>query len=470
MLAASGTRTCDKKGSSILPVRPQSLAVKGPRRSGVRTAGTLLLCLAWPWTNANGAASTRPAFPGAEGYGAFAKGGRGGAIIPVTTLADSGPGSLRACIERRGPRVCVFRVGGVIRFTSKRPMIINPFITIAGQTAPGGGILLTHAGGKDAYTPLVVKNTHDVIVRHIRVRPDRRGEDRGANGTFTIENSQDVILDHVSGSWALDQNLSGYADNDRVTVSWSIFAEGIQKHDKCALLASDPKRPQRFTFMTSLCASNGDRNPDANFPPGSCVDIVNNVLYNAASQFIEIWESYGGTPTNIVGNYIRTGPNTASHAYGIDKPTIGSTGKARIYVADNVTDGRLKGMVVPYARDSLVGRPVCGNGRASLTAEEAYWAVLRKAGALPHDSFDTRIISEVRNRRGSIPKAPGPLPVIAGGTPYPDRDGDGMDDRWEQTHGTDPRKPDPWRDADGDGWTNLDEFLDAAHRRLVAGT
>src|SRR3546814_8729972 len=130
-----------------------------------------------------------------------------------------------------------------------------------------GGILLTHAGGANGFTPLVVKRTHDVVVRHIRVRTDRNGEERGGNDAFTIEDSSNVILDHVSGSWALDENVNGQGQNDLITVSWSIFAEGIPRHDKCALLASDPRGPQRFRFVKNLCAHNGDRNPDANFPP-----------------------------------------------------------------------------------------------------------------------------------------------------------------------------------------------------------
>jgi hypothetical protein len=152
------------------------------------------------------------AFPGAEGFGRRARGGRGGAIIPVTTLADHGPGSLRDCIEEKGPRTCVFRVGGVIRFTSRRPLIRNPYITIAGQTAPGGGILITHAGGAEGYTPIVAEGTHDVIIRHIRVRTDLNGSHRGSNGSFLYKNSRNIIFDHVSGAWALDQIMSGYAD------------------------------------------------------------------------------------------------------------------------------------------------------------------------------------------------------------------------------------------------------------------
>ncbi len=410
----------------------------------------------------------RPAFPGAEGYGQVARGGRGGVIMQVTTLADSGPGSLRACIDARLPRVCVFRVGGVIRFTSKRPIIRNPYITIAGETAPGGGILLTHAGGPDGLTPLVVKDSHDVIVRHIRVRPDRRGAIRGSNSAFTIENSHNVILDHVSGSWAVDENLGGYGDNDNITVSWSIFAQGVPRHDKCALMASDPQGPQHFSFIANLCAHNGDRNPDANFPVGSCVEIRNNVLYNGQSQFAEIWSSYGGTPVNITGNYFRAGPNTSGRAHAIDTPMVGAIGEPRIFAAGNVVDGRMNGLLQPGAERYLVKRPVCGLKPDRMTARQSYAAVLAAAGAFPRDSFDARIVREVRTRTGAIVRQAGVLPVIAAGVPYPDRDGDGMDDRWEAAHGADPMRPDAWDDPDGDGWGNLEAFLNACHLQQLA--
>ena len=412
-------------------------------------------------------AAAVPAFPGAQGYGRFSQGGRGGRIIPVTTLADAGPGSLRACIEATVPRVCVFRVGGVIRFTTRRPMITNPYITIAGQTAPGGGILLTHAGGRDAYTPLVVKNTHDVIVRHIRVRPDRVAWDRGANSAFVIESSRNVIFDHVSGSWAVDQNMSGYGDNDNITISWSIFAEGIQRHDKCALLASDPIGPQKLSFAGNLCAHNGDRNPDANFPPGSCVDVVNNVFYNAASQFAEVWESYGGTPINIVGNSFRPGPNTSTRSYAVDRPRIGSTGRARIYLAGTALTGRHLQMLAPIAMPAVVPRPVCPLQSPLTSAASSYRAVLATAGAFPRDSFDDRIVREVRGQTGAIPKQAGVLPVIAAGVPYRDDDSDGMDDAWERRNGLDATRNDAWQHQRGSAWSNLDRFLDELHRRAV---
>ncbi len=394
-------------------------------------------------------AQIRPAFPGAEGFGRLSRGGRGGRIIAVTTLANAGPGSLRACIDGVGPRVCVFRVGGVIRYTSMRPEIRNPYLTIAGETAPGGGILITHAGGKGAFTPLVIKNTHDVIVRHIRVRMDRPGEQRRANSAFTIEGSRNVILDHVSGSWAQDENIGFYAQNDAITVSWSIFAEGVPRHDKCALLSSDPTGPQHLSFVRNLCAHNGDRNPDVNFAPGSCVEVINNVLYNGQSQFTEVWESYGGSPVNIVGNYYRRGPSTARLSFGIDRPLVGSQGPARIFQSDNLADGR--GIIMP------------------MPARRSFDAVLAAAGAFPRDAVDERLVDEVRTRTGAIGRSNRIIPFIAGGSPYKDSDGDGMSDTWEMAHGCDPRRSDAWNDANRNGWANLEEFLDYAHRERLAG-
>lgn len=409
----------------------------------------------------------KESFPGAEGYGRTSVGGRGGRIMPVTTLADSGPGSLRACIDASGPRVCIFRVGGVIRYTTKRPVITNPYLTIAGQTAPGGGILLTHNGGPDGFTPLVIKNTHDVIIRYIRVRPDRRGEQREANSGIIIENSRRVMIDHVSTSWSLDENIGGYAQNDEITISNSIFAEGIPKHDKCALLASDPTGPQHVSFIRNLCAHNGDRNPDINFPRGSCVEVVNNLLYNGVVEFAEIWENNGGTPVSIVGNYFRAGPNSKpGFAHGLVYHALGSTGHARLYDKGNVFDGVLA------ENDGVAGirvsAPPCPITVPVTSAQAAYEAVLDHSGALPRDAVDRRIVGEVRSRSGHIVSGFGDLPVIAPGKPYSDKDNDGMDDSWETAHGLNPDKFDAWGRSDGGGWTNLDKFLDDLSKKRVA--
>jgi hypothetical protein len=409
---------------------------------------------------------SRPAFPGAEGHGAQAQGGRGGRVIAVTTLADAGPGSLRACIESRGPRVCVFRVAGVIRFTTRRPLILNPQLTIAGESAPGGGIIVTNGGGRDGQTPIAIKGTHDIVIRHIRVRADRLSESRSGNAAFTIEDSRNVILDHVSGSWAQDQNFSAQGFNTRITVSNSIFAEGIPRHDKCALLASDPVKAQRFSLIRSLCAHNGDRNPDANFPPGSCVEVTNNIFYNAQSQFAEIWEGAGGTPVSLSGNIFRRGPNSTGTAVAIERMMIASRGPAAIHAAGNMVDGNML-LMNPAAAEVRKADAPCRAASRILPADRAWRQVLSIAGALPRDAVDQRVVAETIARRGKIRAAPGQLPVIAPAAPYPDADADGMDDRWEARHGADPKRSDPWADSNRNGWANLEEFLQSRHRERV---
>jgi pectate lyase len=408
-----------------------------------------------------------PSFPGAEGYGNVARGGRGGRIIPVTTLADSGPGSLRACLEALGPRVCIFRVGGVIRYTALRPIIRNPYITVAGETAPGGGILITHNGGVSAFTPFVIKDTHDVIVRDIRVRMDRRGAVRGSNSAITIENGRRIMLDHVSTSWSLDENIGLQGQNDQITISNSILAEGVLNHSKCALLASDPRGPQRVSFIRNLCASNGDRNPNINFRPGSCVEIVNNLLYNAKVEFAEIWESNGGSPVSIVGNYFRAGPNTSVAAHGLVRQTVKSSGLSRVYETGNLFDG-MTPATLNFSPLRVPGPPCPLTVKAS-PATDAYARILSGAGAFPRDAVDRRLVSEVVARGGRIVSDVGTLPPITGGAPYADSDGDGMSDAWEKAHGLNPTVNDAWGHTGTSPWSNLERFLAYAHQQRVAG-
>lgn len=377
----------------------------------------------------------------------------------MVTLADSGPGSLRECIEAAGPRVCVFRTAGIIRFTSQPPIIRNPYLTIAGQTAPGGGITLAHAGGAAGRTPLVVKKTHDIIIRHIRVRPDLPGQERGAEDGVTIEDSRRVIIDHVSASWARDELVNGFADNDEITISNSIFAAGTPPHDKCALLASDPEGPQSVSFIRNICAHNGDRNPDINFPPGSCVEVVNNLFYNAQSEFAEIWESEGGSPVSLVGNLFIAGPDTSSTATGIVRAGIAATGEGQAYLWGNVFEGDFQ-HVSPAVDSILVDRPPCELTIVPQPAGELETALLASSGTWPRDSFDAGVIREIGQREGRIGRRPSlPNSDTANAAPYPDGDGDGMDDGWESRHGANPDQPDSWADADGNGSADFEDFL-----------
>ncbi len=398
------------------------------------------------------------AFPGAMGHGAGSKGGRDGKLIYVTTREDSGNGSLRACLVAKGPRVCVFRVGGVFRFTKRPPVIKNPYLTIAGQTAPGGAVVIAHDGGNSARTPLLIKNTHDVIVRHVRVRLDRLSANRKSDDAVTIENSSKVILDHISASWASDELVNGYGDNDEITISNSIFSYGIPRHDKCALLASDPKDSQRFSFVNNICAHNGDRNPDINFPPGSCVEVVNNVLYNAQSQFAEVWEQFGGTPVSIVGNTFVLGPDGSANTQGIARNDVAANGEAQIYLWDNDFLGDFR-HVSSSASSRQVATSPCAPTFEAKPALTAFNDVLNEAGAWPRDTIDARVVSDIRSRAGKIISRPGSIEPVADVAPYPDVDLDGMDDSWEAAHGSDPALADAWEDADKDGLSNFENFL-----------
>jgi len=402
--------------------------------------------------------SGKKSFPAAVGYGATSVGGRGGRIIYVTTLADSGAGSYRACVTATGPRVCVFRVSGVIRFTQRPPWIMSPYLTIAGQTAPGSGITLAHGGGKNGLTPLVIKDTHDVVVRGIRVRNDRVGGNREAEDSITIEKSSRVVIDHVSASWARDELINGYDDNDEITISNSIFAWGVPKHDKCALLASDPVDKQKLSFIGNLCAHNGDRNPDINFPKGSCVEVINNVLYNAASEFAEVWESYGGSPVSIVGNSFIAGTNTTAMSRGVARETQGSTGTASIYLWDNDFDGNFK-HVSPEVVPAQIQQAPCPLTVQPMSASAAYTSVLARAGAFPRDAIDKAAVADVKARTGRIGSPAPAIPTPTSGTPYVDNDKDGMDDAWERANGLDPTRNDAWGDANGNGIENFEEFL-----------
>ena len=403
-------------------------------------------------------------FPRAIGYGAATVGGSGGKIIYVSNHNDAGPGSLRDCLKSPGRRTCVFRVGGVFRFATTPPIIRDPYLTIAGQTAPGGGVLIAHAGGSQARTPIVIKRTHDVIVRHVRVRLDRLSDNRESDDAITIEDSHDVIVDHVSASWASDELINGFADNDRITISNSIFSYGIPRHDKCALLSSDPKDAQNVSFIGNICAHSGDRNPDINFPPGSCVEVVNNVFYNAQSQFAEVWESYGGTPVSIVGNSFISGPDTTDSAQGVVREVFGSSGRASIYLWDNAFTGSFD-RITASAKAVLVETPPCPLTIKPMTAANAHDAVLANAGAWPRDGIDRSVVNDIRRGTGNIVKQPGTFAALWTEAPYPVQDRDGMDDRWEQEHGANPQVADPWGNADDDAYSNFENFL--AYREQI---
>src|SRR5258706_983261 len=211
------------------------------------------------------------AFPGAEGYGAYARGGRGGKVLFVTNLSDSGPGSLREAVEAKGPRTVIFRVGGLIETTGLA--IREPYITIAGQTAPGDGICIkkTESSG-DAFD---LTGTHDVIVRFLRIRAgNNTGEFRG--DSFRVYDSDNFIIDHCSCSWGNPETLSASGSVDRYTVQWCINSEGNnqQTHAFASIVGGD-----RSTWHHNLFAHMASRVPRWGDITVQC-DFRNNVIYD----------------------------------------------------------------------------------------------------------------------------------------------------------------------------------------------
>lgn len=438
-----------------------------------------------------------PAFPGAEGYGAMTRGGREGRVIAVTNLNDSGPGSLREACEGEGPRIVVFRISGNIALES--PLRIrNSYITIAGQTAPGDGICIRKH-------PVMI-DASEVIIRHLRVR---LGDESGADAdAISSRYQKNIILDHISASWSVDETLSIY-HSENVTVQWCLISESLygSHHVKGTHGFGGIWGSNYSTYHHNLLAHHSSRNP--RFASGSgYTDFRNNVVYNWGHN-----STYGGekqqpgnpkfnfSVINMVANYYKPGPATVPGAvtHRIVSPWSRNLADdfGKWYVADNVVHGNKAlsannwdGGVQPQHGSSYIAGLKLDQPWASMpinqqTAEEAYLAVLDNVGAtLPkRDSVDARIIEEVRggyatyegatykknNRVSDNSKKTGMIDsqTDVGGwpelksLPAPlDTDGDGMPDEWELRFGLNPKDAsDGPQDKDGDGYTNLEEYL-----------
>ena len=404
-----------------------------------------------------------PAFPGAEGFGANTPGGRGGKVMLVVNLNDSGPGSLREACDAKGPRTVVFRVAGWIDLKSAI-VIKEPFMTIAGQTAPGDGIGVR---GNE----LTVR-THDVILRYLRVRPgDIAGDE--VDGISIGGDSKDVIVDHCSAGWSIDEALSPSGGISNITVQWSIIAEALNQsiHKKGAHgYGSLARAIGGVTFHHNLWAHNTARNPrlgdNYGKAPFPTFDVRNNVMYD-----------YGGMCSgmtgdtlnaNYVANYIRPGPSS-DRKRGIIVFT--DTAQTQYFTDGNVIEGGIR-LFDRIENDghkwvTIEAKPFEVPPVRTTSAGQALEDVLAGVGAIRpvRDSVDARIIEEVRSRTGHVIDSQwevGGWPVYKQARPPVDSDRDGMPDDWETAHGLNPRDPsDAAKDRDGDGYTNLEEYLNA---------
>lgn len=451
------------------------------------------------------------AFPGAEGGGAYTFGGRGGKVYVVTSLEDSGPGTLRDACEQGGARTIVFNVAGIIRL--KSPLIIRaPYVTIAGQTAPGDGICVA---GESVWI-----NTHDVVIRYMRFR---RGETYVGRRDDSIGGNPigNIMIDHVSASWGLDENMSMYRHmyNDstgateqklptvNITIQNSIFSESLDtwNHAFGSTLGGE-----NCTFIRNLWADNAGRNPSIGW--FGVFNFVNNVVFNWVHRSTD-----GGdyrAMYNIINNYYKPGPLTPKNSpigYRILKPESGRSKLGyltfgRAYVEGNIVDGNDKvtknnwdgGVQVEDMADAgkytdyiKVTQPLPMPDVTVLSTPKAYDFVLENAGAtLPkRDPVDSRIVEQVRT--GKITYKEGVklpetqfkhrrLPIDSykqgiitdisqvGGYPeytgksYIDTDNDGIPDAWEIKNGLNPKDAsDASRYKSKDGYTNIEEYLNS---------
>ncbi|MDI9420014.1 MAG: hypothetical protein QM399_07595 [Bacillota bacterium] len=392
------------------------------------------------------------AFPGAEGRGMLASGGRGGDVYIVTNIKDRGAGSLREAVSKPN-RTVVFAVSGTIELESQLRTAAN--ITIAGQTATGDGITVgdypTLIGGSNS------------IVRYIRFRlGDRRG--LTSSDALNIDrNISNVILDHCSVSWGTDEVFSSY-DNSNITVQYCLFGEGLNWLNHSAVGLWGP----RATYHHNLIYSNKTRHPKLAYL-GDIVDFNNNVIYNWRERNV-----YTGSQgrINFIGNYFRPGPETQSHRGTLVLP---EGDDVRIYITGNVmegnptvTDDNWRGVTGSARR---MDQPYASSPMTIHSAEEAFQIVLEHAGAsLPRrDAVDARVISDVINGTGKVilrQSEVGGYPIMNSVLAPVDTDWDGMPDMWEIYNGLDPYDPEDRNlDRDDDGYTNLEEYLNA----IVAG-
>ncbi|MGB7160758.1 MAG: hypothetical protein WBD40_22025 [Tepidisphaeraceae bacterium] len=428
------------------------------------------------------------AFPGAEGYGRFARGGRGGKVYEVITLADSGPGSLREAVEAEGPRTVVFRVGGTINL--KRKLVIkNPYITIAGQTAPGDGIATR------GYT-FGCGGAHDVIIRYVRIRI---GDESGVtmDGSGMGLGTDHSIMDHCSIAWSIDEGFSSRGGRN-ITLQRSIIAEPLNMSIHSHYVGQGKGHGfagsisgEIGSFHHNLLANCAGRNWSlaGGLTGGGkfagYLDIRNNVVYNWNHRT----NDGGVRKLNLVGNYYAPGPATkVFHLLKAIMEMKLPDDVQQYYVEGNVMEGRPKYNPDNWKNGGVIGevdeypamkldKPFCESFITEHSATGAYDSVMADVGAnWPKlDAIDERTVKDVIRRgftykgsRTGLPGIPdsvkdvGGYVDLKGGDAPADRDHDGMPDSWEQANKLNPDDAtDGNNDTVGDGYTNVERYLNS---------
>ena len=419
------------------------------------------------------------AFPGAEGYGRYAQGGRGGDVYHVTNLDDSGPGSLREGVETsKAPRTIVFEVGGIIALKSIL-RFEGDGLTIAGQTAPGDGITIRDYN-------LHLRDAKNIIIRYIRLRlGDQNKVGDEAPDVMTIDRCENVILDHVSMSWGVD----GICDTrgcKNYTIQWCIFSEALHEsihpEGPHAMCASFRGPLGNGSIHHNIFASSRDRHPTIGGSvkePEWIIDFRNNVLFN--------WRGAANVcdnQVNLISNYFKPGPETDRTRQPVAmKANLPDVAKG--FMSGNVFEGNKKWTTDNYAamdmktwlgpdsgykyagtiEDWSVDAPydLGDNTPATQPAEDAYELVLKHAGnSLKQDAVDIRFIADLKKGKGKLINSQaevGGWPELKSGEAPADLDRDGMADAWEVEQGLNPKDPEDRNVVAENGYTRIEDYI-----------
>lgn len=419
------------------------------------------------------------AFPGAEGFAGRLRGGRGGRVLRVTSLAESGEGTLQAALDAPGARTIVFTVSGVI--DAPELTLSHGEVTIAGQTAPGAGVTLR---GRLLADPQA--DVQDVIVRHLRVRPAYDGSDPLQFDAIQLSAVDGLMLDHVSAALAVDDTVDLF-EGRRITVQWSTIEASLD----VSLPSGDPYQglvaganAGQVSIHHVLFAHHQDDNPSLS---GGPAEVVNNLVYDARHGFAHHGAASG--PFDLVGNAFVAGPSSSLRPFYFDDEATSPDAALAYYLAGNVVEGAGSecgegALDDPWAQCAYdLGRDASYRVEApfdrapwpehvAITTEDAAAArdaVLAQAGAFPRDALTRGTVDDVEALGGGWGVAP-PDDLVEGLTPVEpprDDDHDGMADDWERAQGLDPDNPADHNRLLESGYTAIEEYLNELAALLV---
>lgn len=446
-----------------------------------------------------------PAFPGAEGFGAVATGGRGGNVYKVTTLATSGAGSLQWALDQAGPRIIVFDVSGVIDGDVHIP---HGDVTIAGQTAPGAGITI-HGHLYTTYGTTF----GNLVIRHLRIRPPDP-DDASPNAqwpasqhdSIQFSTNHTIIFDHIDASHGADETIDLWGGASDITLQWSAITypiydpgngwthnKGILNHRPCedgGSCGAGDLPGGRISVHHNLFAHARNRTPALSTGPA---DVVNNVVYNGREGFVH--HNIAGGDFNLVGNVFLEGPSISLAPFYFDPENSSTPIPTRYWLWDNYVEdpgvfvGRVDnpfttpnfaneysftccgivasqfGAVGFFDFSGISGYVPVSTQAASVTTER----ILREVGAFPRDIVNRWAVEDVESRGGSWGnRRPADwLDGLTAGTPPVDMDGDGMADAWESDNGLDPMNGNDHSTVMPSGYTAIEEYVNELAEALI---